>query len=124
MFDFGFDIDRILVWIVLLPLFGALINGVAGRRASKSLVSAVAVGSVFGSVLLALMGFGFLVYSGEEGEQQLTQTVYEWFTVGSNAGDVPITVRFVMDHLSAVMTVMVTGVGTLIHVYSTSYMGE
>ena len=121
----GFDIERTLLWIVLLPLLGALVNGVAGRNASKRLVSGVAVGSVFGSFLLALVGFGYLLNSGDEPEhQRLVHDVYEWFSISVRGVDVPIHVRFVMDHLSGIMTVMVTGIASLIHVYSIGYMEE
>ena len=118
--------QQALLWIVLLPLLGALINGVAGARASKSLVSAVAVGSVFGAFLLSLACFGFLLNS--HADLVLQNDVYEWFSIdwSSNGVErsVPIRVRFLMDHLSAIMTVMVTGIGALIHVYSVGYMGD
>ena len=123
-FDFGFDIERTLLWIVLLPLFGALLNGVWGRNANKSLVTGVAVGSVFGAFLLSLIGFGFLMQGAEGGPQRLTHDVYEWFSITVNGGDVPVRVRFVMDHLSGIMAVMVSGIASLIHVYSVGYMGD
>lgn len=117
----GLDIERALLWIVLLPLFGALINGVVGRRASKSMVTAVAVGSVVSAFVLSLACFAFLVTSGNE---RIVFDVYEWFSIEVRGTDVPIRVRFLMDHFSAVMTTMVTGIGALIHVYSVGYMGE
>lgn len=117
-------LSRTLLWIVLLPLFGAIINGLAGKRASKGLVTAVAVGSVFGSFLLALFGFGFLLSAGGEGPQSLTNDVYQWFSIDVRGVTVPVHVRFVMDHLSGIMTVMVTGIAALIHVYSVGYMEE
>lgn len=122
--DLGFDIERTLLWIVLLPLFGALLNGVWGRNASKGLVTGVAVGSVFGAFLLSLIGFGFLMQGADDGPQRLTHDVYEWFSISVRGVDVPIRVRFVMDHLSGIMAVMVSGIASLIHVYSVGYMGE
>jgi NADH-quinone oxidoreductase subunit L len=133
MFDLNFDLERALVWIVLLPLLGALINGVAGGRANKSLVSGVAVGSVFLSFLISLMGFGSLLTSGGffeavglegDGRHAIVQDVYEWFSISVGGVEVPIRVRFVMDHLSGLMAVMVSGIAMLIHVYSTGYMSE
>ncbi|MCZ7683756.1 MAG: NADH-quinone oxidoreductase subunit L [Sandaracinaceae bacterium] len=115
-------IERALLWIVLLPLLGALINGIAGRRADKSLVTGVAVGSVFGAFLLALVCFGYLLSTG--GDAVVQNTVYTWFSITVHGAEVPIHVRFLMDHLSGIMTVMVTGIGALIHVYSVGYMGE
>ena len=123
-----------LVWIVLLPLLAALINGCFGKRADKWLVTTLSVGSVFTSFLIALYAFGTLLRSSmggaaEHDEGRIVQTVYEWFSLAIPAGEgavynVPIHVRFVMDHLSGIMTVMVTGIASLIHVYSTSYMGD
>ncbi len=120
-----------LAWIVLLPLLAALINGSFGGRADKWVVTLVSVGSVFTSFLIALYAFGTLLRaSGTEGDEgRIVQTVYQWFALAIPAGDgavynVPIQVRFVMDHLSGIMTIMVTGIASLIHVYSTSYMGE
>ncbi len=129
MFGIGFDIDRTLLWIVLLPLLGALVNGVAGGKAPKIYVSAVAVGSVFGAFLLSLVGFGYLLNAGEEGRQLLDFTAYDWFSIAIPSGpqgvvEVPVRVRFVMDHLSGIMAVMVSGVGALIHVYSVGYMQD
>ncbi len=132
LFDFSHVAEHSLLWIVLLPLLGALVNGSFGKRANKSLVTAVAVGSVFTSFLLALYAFGTLLRAswGEaEGADVVTQNVYEWFSItipGGFGGQfiIPVNVRFVMDHLSGIMTVMVTGIASLIHVYSTSYMGE
>ena len=50
---------------------------------------------------------------------------YEWFSLTLPGGTVvPINVRFLMDSLSGVMTLVVTGVGGLIHLYSIGYMGE
>lgn len=115
-------IERALLWIVLLPLLGALINGIAGRRADKSLVTGVAVGSVFGAFLLALVCFGYLLSTG--GDAAVQNTVYTWFSITVHGAEVPIHVRFLMDHLSGIMTVMVTGIGALIHVYSVGYMGD
>jgi NADH-quinone oxidoreductase subunit L len=117
----GIDIERTLLWIVLLPLLGAAINGVFGSRASKNLVSGVAVGSVLGAFLLSLVGFGHLLMTDEPA---IRNDVYTWFSVTLRGAEVPIQVRFVMDHLSGIMTVMVTGIGTLIHVYSVGYMGD
>ncbi|MFK7991638.1 MAG: NADH-quinone oxidoreductase subunit L [Sandaracinaceae bacterium] len=120
----SFDVQSILLPIILLPIFGALINGLTGYRAEKQVVTLVAVGSVALAFVLSTIGFGFLVSQGHDGTQVLTHDVYEWFSISVGGLDVPIRVRFVMDHLSGIMTVMVTGIGTLIHVYSIGYMKE
>ncbi len=119
--------STLLPWIILAPLLGAMINGIFGKGASKTAVTYVSVGSVFLSFIVALFCFGRLL--GHEGPDAHVDTLYEWFHLslpGGNGGtfDVPVRVRFVMDHLSGIMTVMVTGIASLIHVYSTGYMGE
>jgi NADH-quinone oxidoreductase subunit L len=127
-FDFTGLGRNVLPWIVLLPLAGAAINGLFGRNAPKGTVTAVAIGSVFMAFVSAVIAFGDLLGAGEEGPQEIVNTVYEWFTIsipgGTGTFHVPVNVRFVMDHLSGIMTVMVTGIATLIHVYSASYMGD
>ncbi|MGE0787997.1 MAG: NADH-quinone oxidoreductase subunit L [Sandaracinaceae bacterium] len=123
--SFDFDIQQTLLWIVLLPLLGAVINGIAGRSASKDLVSGVAVGSVFVAFLLSLVGFGYLLSGADDPSRQaLGYDAYEWFSINVRGIDVPVHVRFVMDHLSGIMCVMVSGIAALIHVYSVGYMHD
>jgi NADH-quinone oxidoreductase subunit L len=121
-----FAFERALLWIVLLPLAGAVVNGLLGRRASRTTVHMIAVGSVavaFGLALLAFARIYLLRTAGEE-EARLSYTVYEWFAISVNNAEVPILIRFVMDALSGVMTLVVTGVGLLIHIYACGYMSE
>ena len=122
--------DALLPWIVLLPLSGAIMNGLAGRFADRTLVSAVGVGSVLGSFVIALMGFIHLVSLKDAGTgEAITADLWEWFTVSLPSFDgsfrpVPIQIRFVFDSLSGLMTLVVTGIGSLIHIYSLGYMSE
>jgi NADH-quinone oxidoreductase subunit L len=118
----------ILLWIVLFPLLGAALNGVAGCffGADKKVVGAVAVGAVALSFAFAAYSFVALM-SGHAADPSfaLTQHVYEWFSVEMPSGSiVPVNVRFTMDALSGLMSVMVTGIGLLIHIYSLGYMSE
>ncbi len=132
--DFSDFASRSLMWIVLLPLMAAVINGCFGKYADRRIVTGLAVGSVSASFLLALYAFVTLVRASmgegaEHDEGRIVQDVYPWFSISIPAGegavyDIPVNVRFVMDHLSGIMTVMVTGIASLIHVYSTSYMGD
>src|SRR5690606_3854744 len=127
-FDFSWPENPapMLLWIVLMPLFGAIINGFFGRRpgVAKGLVSFAAVFSVAASFLLAIYCFTVLVFAEDGQSSAITFDLYRWFSVYVGEREVPVNVRFTMDHLSGVMTVMVTGIATLIHVYSTEYMGE
>ncbi len=117
-----------ILLIILFPLGGAIINGLAGRYFQKPLVTSVAVGSVAVSFVLAVLSFIELYglsheHSGEH--VALVYHFYEWFSVKIPSGAVvPINLRFTMDSLSGVMTLVVTGVGGLIHMYSVGYMGE
>jgi NADH-quinone oxidoreductase subunit L len=113
----------ILAWIPLLPLLGALINLVAGRRLPKWLVSTVAIVSVaLAFVLSAYLVFGPLLQEFEAGRggTGIAQTIYTWIEVGSFKAQL----AFRLDTLSAVMILIVTFVGMLIHIYSTGYMAH
>src|SRR5262245_27134638 len=98
---------RAPLWIVLFPLLGALINAIGGRTASKEMVGGVAVGSVAVSFVLATIVFVTLLSAGETGPTSIVQDVYEWFRVDFYDNEIPIHVRFVADHLSGLMAVMV-----------------
>jgi NADH-quinone oxidoreductase subunit L len=115
-----------LLLIILLPLGGAIINGLLGRSLGKSIVTLFAVGSVAASFVLAVLSF-IELYGLSHGTEHaaLTYHFYEWFSIKTSSGAVvPINVAFVMDSLSGVMTLVVTGIGGLIHLYSIGYMGE
>ncbi|MET0284687.1 MAG: proton-conducting transporter membrane subunit, partial [Polyangiales bacterium] len=120
--------DLTLLWIVLFPMLGAVLNGIGGCffKVDRSIVKAIAVGSVALSFACAVYAFISLVgVHGEHGDGALTRQVYEWFSVEVYPGRIaPINVRFTMDALSGIMTVMVTGIGLLIHIYSLGYMSE
>src|SRR5260370_19120422 len=110
------------LWLIpILPLCGFLINGIFGRRMPKSLVTLVAVGSValsFAWVLKTVFGLMPL-------EEKHIEHYYNWIQSGGSASN-PLTigVDFAVDRLSAVMLLIVTGVGLLIHIYSIGYMAH
>jgi NADH-quinone oxidoreductase subunit L len=111
-----------LIWLWLvpaLPLLGAVVNGVGAGRIPRKVVSAIGVGSVGLSLLIALGCFGDLLALDPEA-RRFGQTLFTWI----QSGDLTVPVRFALDPLSAVMMLVVTGVGFLIHVYSTGYMGH
>ncbi|UCH28863.1 MAG: NADH-quinone oxidoreductase subunit L [Myxococcales bacterium] len=116
----------LLLLIILFPLGGAIVNGLLGRYLPKGLVTLVAVGSVAVSFSLAVLSFVELYGLSHDAQHAaLAYHFYEWFSVKiPNGTVVPINVRFMMDSLSGVMTLVVTGVGGLIHLYSVGYMGE
>jgi NADH-quinone oxidoreductase subunit L len=105
-----------LVWpIPALPLAGALLNLVFGRRLGRRAhwVAVPAVGLAFGVALLAFLR----VWREHE---TFRGALFDWIVAGSFRA--PVTLQ--LDELSAVMLLVVTGVGFLIHVYSIGYMHE
>ncbi|MEM9194406.1 MAG: NADH-quinone oxidoreductase subunit L [Myxococcota bacterium] len=119
--------ESALLWIVLLPLLGAIINGVFGRTANRGLVGAVGVGSVAIAFLLAIVLFIELVQlraATDNAPAAIVNDVYEWFRLSIGAQEIPVRVAFVFDALSGLMTLVVTGIGLLIHIYSLEYMKE
>jgi len=101
--------------IVLLPLMGFLVNGLAGNRLGPRFVSVVGCGLPIAAFALAVTG---LLDLRAAAWTPRIDEVYSWLVIGDNRFDV----AFYLDRLSVVMTLIVTGVGSLIHVYSTGYM--
>ena len=108
-----------LYLIPLLPLIGFIINGLLLNRLPKSLVSLIACGSVGMSFIISV--FAFLELKGmPDGARQMTQVLFSWIPAGS----FNVNFAYLLDPLSAVMILVVTGVGFLIHIYSTGYMSH
>jgi len=105
-----------LTLIVVLPLVGFVLNGLLGNRLGKPFVTAVGCGLPILSFLLAIKCFVDLSTGGVP----LMETAYTWARIGGSTFEI----AFYFDRLSAVMTLIVTGVGSVIHVYSTGYMHE
>jgi NADH-quinone oxidoreductase subunit L len=111
------------LWLIpLLPFAGFLINGILGRRLPKSLVTTVALLAplaAFGVVLnAALSVFGTI--SAATTLPFIETCPLPWI----NAGVLHVDFSFVLDQLSLVMLLVVTGVGFVIHVYSVGYMDD
>jgi NADH-quinone oxidoreductase subunit L len=108
------------LWLIpLVPLLGAMINGFLGKRLSKAVVGAIASGSVLISFAISLAAFLQMLGLPAE-EQKIVHNYFTWI----QAGSFEATFGFQLDHLSGLMILIVTGVGFLIHVYSTAYMHE
>jgi NADH-quinone oxidoreductase subunit L len=107
-----------LLWLIpALPFFGFLVNGLVGKKVPKGIVSWVACGVVGLAFAAALLAFKDLLALSVE-ERFVTQTLFTWIP----SGDFLVQVGLQLDPLSAVMILVVTGVGFLIHVYSIGYM--
>jgi NADH-quinone oxidoreductase subunit L len=107
------------LWLIpVLPLLGVLFNASVGARVGRRLVGLVApgvVGAAFGTTCYAWTQ----LLSGPE-NSALVDRVYPWIQIGT----LQLDVAFTFDPLSAVMVSIITGVGFLIHIYSTGYMAE
>ena len=116
------------VLIPLFPLLGVLLNGLFGIKVfSKRAIHSVAVGAVGLSFLASLAGLIGLLRSGET---VLVKNIYTWIPAslvrlfGGNTSSFSVEFAFRYDSLAAVMTLVVTGVGLLIHIYSIGYMAH
>ena len=108
------------LWLIpLWPLLGFLVNGFVGRRISKRAVGAVACGSVGLSLLSSLMAVWQLLGMPAEA-RRVEQVLAPWIWVGDLRADWGL----LLDPLSGVMILVVTGVGFLIHIYSIGYMHD
>jgi NADH-quinone oxidoreductase subunit L len=109
--------------IVLLPLVGAVINFLAGawlqKTFGKRAISVVGCGVVILAFILALRGFFAMLGLPPENRFMLDD-LWRWFDVGG----LNLDIAFWLDPLSMLMTLIITGVGGLIHIYSTGYMHD
>src|SRR4051794_13479690 len=108
-----------LLLIPLLPFLGFLVNASFGRRVSKAAAGAVACGAMIGSFAVSLLSVVRLVQL-EPDARAIVNQVFTWITSGDFRAD--FTLR--LDPLSAVMILVITGIGSLIHIYSTAYMHD
>ncbi|MCZ2079788.1 MAG: NADH-quinone oxidoreductase subunit L [Bryobacterales bacterium] len=105
------------LWLIpALPFAGFLVNGLAGRRLPKSAVNLVAVGSVLLSFLWVLK----VLFTSMPLETAHVERYYTWI----ESGILNVGFDLAVDRLTAVMLLVVTGVGLLIHIYSTGYMAH
>ena len=103
-------------WLIpILPLAGALINGLFGKRFTKPMIAAVALFFTGASFLVACAQAYALVHSGAD--------ALEIYGTWIRAGNFSVDFGIYLDHLSLVMMLVVTGVGFLIHVYSVGVHG-
>ncbi|MBT1698001.1 NADH-quinone oxidoreductase subunit L [Fulvivirgaceae bacterium PWU4] len=105
--------------IPLAPLLGFLFIGLVNRNLTKGWVSFIACGSVFVSFVISIALFIGLL-NAPEGQSSLTFTAFDWIS----AGNFSVSFSFLVDPLSSLMMLIITGVGFLIHVYSVGYMHD
>jgi NADH-quinone oxidoreductase subunit L len=118
--------NNFLVFIPLLPLIGAILSGIFALSYSEeengpgnSIISWISCLAPILSFVIAFMFFLKLAGMPEEA-RVLTFKAYEWI----HSGNFNIDIDFLLDPLSAVMILVVTFIGSLIHIYSTGYMAK
>ena len=107
-----------LVYLIALPLLGAAVLLLAGRRSDRW-------GHIFGTLMSAAsFAVGVCLFiqmlGNSDGERAMTQKLFNWISVGSFQVDAGL----LLDQLSICFVLLITGVGTLIHVYSIAYMSH
>jgi NADH-quinone oxidoreductase subunit L len=110
---------NVLALIPLFPLLGFVINATLGRRLPKSVAGGLASGWMLGSFAVSAVAVWQLIGLPAE-ERVIDQVLYTWIA----SGDFTLPLAFRLDPLSAVMILVVTGIGSLIHIYSTAYMHD
>ncbi|MCM0604843.1 MAG: NADH-quinone oxidoreductase subunit L [Xanthomonadaceae bacterium] len=117
-----------LVWILLLPLIGFLINGCSyafiqasgmKKKISATVSGLIGTTAIVGSFIVSLILFLDL-FSQVDEQREITQVLFNWIKVG------PLLLDFTLrlDSLSTLFTLVITGVGSFIHIYSIGYMGH
>jgi NADH-quinone oxidoreductase subunit L len=105
-------------WLIpVLPLVGFLFNLLAGKKAGKGAVTVVAVGTIALSFALSCVAFAAMLHAPGH---RLEIGYGEWM----DAGSFSVPLGFVVDPLSGIMMLVITGIGFLIHLYSVGYMGK
>jgi formate hydrogenlyase subunit 3/multisubunit Na+/H+ antiporter MnhD subunit len=106
-----------IAWLLpALPLLGFIINGLGRKALPKMVAGIIGSAAVVGSFIIGLMLF-MHVHETQHGE---VLNYYRWLSVGSLVIDLGLYI----DQLSAWMILIITGIGFLIHVYSTGYMHD
>lgn len=107
--------DLLCLLIPLLPLIGFVINGVGFRHIPKGAVGIIGSAASLGSFLASLLLFSAFTTGGS---QPILVHLFDWITVAN----LNISFSFLIDQLSLLMLLIITGVGSLIHIYSIGYM--
>src|SRR5690554_508146 len=102
--------------VIALPLIGFIVNALIGRKLSKTLLGVFASSVIVIPFLIILFAFTHLVGTAEA----IHIDLFNWITVGNYTVDFGLQ----LDQLSVIMVMLITGVGSLIHIYSIGYMHD
>ena len=106
------------LWLIpALPFLGFLMNGIFGRKLPKMVINAIAVGSVALSFLLVL---NIWSSAGDLAANPIQQHYFTWI----QSGEFSLGWDYSVDKLTLIMLMVVTGIGSLIHIYATGYMAH
>src|SRR5262245_16657052 len=107
-----------ILWLVpVLPLIGAAVNGIIGKRLPNRLIAVIGSGTVGVSFVIAVREFVAMLGTPN---LPIVRDYFTWI----QAGRFQAQFGFMLDHLSGLMILIVTGVGFLIHIYSAGYMAH
>jgi NADH-quinone oxidoreductase subunit L len=112
-----------VLWIIFLPLIGAVINGIFGAIPWKRFPRITGTAAGILATLMVAIGFVLsvrLFFQFSETTRSFDHLAFPWISVGNF--EIPMAFRF--DHLSGILCMLVTGVGSLIHLYSIGYMHD
>jgi NADH-quinone oxidoreductase subunit L len=110
--------SSLLVYLIALPLFSSALLLLLGRIADKwgHILATLITASTF-----VIGAYEFMKMQGQAGESRaVTQKLFEWISVGS----LKVNASLLLDQLSICFVLLITGVGTLIHIYSIAYMSH
>jgi len=107
-----------LVWLVpLIPLLGFVINGLGRNTFSKNLIGFIGSGVILISFVISI---GIFLALGSDAVKSHEIFLFDWISAGS----LKIPLSFLVDPLSSIMLLIITGIGFLIHIYSIGYMHD
>ncbi len=109
----------LILTLLIAPLLGFAFNGLRFRSQNGLLAGAVATGAASVSFLCSIALYIMLLSRPEE-ERQLATRFFDWISVGN----LRIPFGFVVDQISIIMILIITGVGSLIHLFSIGYMSH
>ncbi|MEN8241413.1 MAG: NADH-quinone oxidoreductase subunit L [Chloroflexota bacterium] len=106
---------ELVPWIVFFPVIGLVLNIIFGRKWGETGVAISAVGAALGSFVVSVLLF---ISLQQAHGQEYIKPLADWITIG----DFSVPWEFRVDTLSVTMMLVVSGVGTLIHLYAVGYM--
>ncbi len=110
---------KLVALVPLFPIIGFLLLGLFGKKWSKSLASIVGSGAIFASFVVAV-GIFIELLGADAAHKTATFSLFEWI----DAGKFSVAISFLIDPLSSLFILIITGIGFLIHLYSAGYMHD